>query len=220
MKSMALRLVIVAVCLAGASAYLAAANRDEVIPPRTPLGALPMTIDNMTGRREADLTPEVLAVLGADDYITRTYRGSDASIVGLYIGYHQTQREGDTIHSPLNCLPGAGWIPLEQGRKTVEVTGWPETTAATPIEINRVVIGKGLDRQLVLYWYQSHRRVVAGEYWGKIYTVLDSIRYHRTDAALVRVITPMEDEGGVSADARAEKFVQKLFPLLIPHLPS
>ena len=220
MKSIALRLVIIAVCLAGASAYLAAANRDEVIPPRTPLGGLPMRIDTWTGRREADLTPEVLAVLGADDYITRTYRAADASVVGLYIGYHQTQRQGDTIHSPLNCLPGAGWIPLEQGRKTIEVTGWPGAAAATPIEVNRVVIGKGLDRQLVLYWYQSHRRVVAGEYWGKIYTVLDSIRYHRTDAALVRVITPMGEEGNGGADARAEKFVQELFPLLIPHLPS
>src|SRR3954469_14989231 len=153
MKSTALRLALVAACLAAASAYLAAASRDEVIPQRTPLAALPMTLDDWSGRREADLTPDVLAVLGADDYITRTYRAPDNAVLGLYVGYHQTQRQGDTIHSPLNCLPGAGWMPLEQGRKTISVTGVPGTTGPTAIEINRVVIGKGLDRELVLYWY-------------------------------------------------------------------
>ena len=112
--------------------------------------------------------------------------------VGLYVGYHDSQRQGDTIHSPLNCLPGAGWQPLEQGRITVSVRDHG-TARPAPIEVNRVVIGKGLDRQLVLYWYQSHRRVVASEYWGKVYTVLDAMRYNRTDAAMVRVITPVRD---------------------------
>jgi len=100
------------------------------------------------------------------------------------------------------------------------VSGLAGNDAPRPIEINRVVIGKGLDRELVLYWYQSHRRVVASEYWGKIYTVLDSVRYHRTDAALVRVITPMDTADSESPDERATKFVQALFPRLIGHLPS
>ena len=29
--------------------------------------------------------------------------------IGLFIGYFPTQRTGVTIHSPKNCLPGAGW---------------------------------------------------------------------------------------------------------------
>jgi EpsI family protein len=87
--------------------------------------------------------------------------------------------------------------------------------------VNRVTIAKGLDRQLVLYWYQSHRRVVASEYWGKVYTVLDSVRYNRTDAALVRVVTPLLDGEPVEAvERRAVAFVQSLFPLLPRHLPS
>jgi EpsI family protein len=217
---MAVRLTMIALCLAAASAYLAGANRDEVVPPRTPLASLPMTIDGWSGRREADLTPEVLKVLGADDYIVRSYFAPQRAPIGLYIGYHSTQRQGDTIHSPLNCLPGAGWQPLELGHTTVAVSGLAGNDAPTPIEINRVVIGKGFDRELVLYWYQSHRRVVASEYWGKIYTVLDSVRYHRTDAALVRVITSMDTVGTETPDERATKFVQALFPRLVGHLPS
>ena len=76
------------------------------------------------------------------------------------------------------------------------------------IEINRYVIERGLDRQLVLYWYQSHGRVVASEYWGKIYTVVDAVRLNRTDAALVRVITPIPEatpQAEQAAEARADR---------------
>jgi len=84
MRSITVRLTLVALCLAAASAYLAAANRDEVVPPRTPLAAVPMTIDGWVGRREADLTPDVLKVLGADDYIVRSYFAPQRAPIGLY----------------------------------------------------------------------------------------------------------------------------------------
>jgi EpsI family protein len=214
-----LRMLIVTGGLVMAALYLTSASRAEEVPPREPLSNLSMTIDGWIGRREPDLTPEILAVLGADDYTIRTYGHQGAVPVGLYIGYHASQRQGDTIHSPLNCLPGAGWQPMEQTHAVIPVKIAPDAGASMPIEINRVIIQKGLDRQLVFYWYQSHRRVVASEYWGKIYTVLDSVRYARTDAALVRVIVPLS-EGSDAAETSATSFIQSLFPLLGRHLPT
>jgi EpsI family protein len=216
------RSLVVAGCLLAAAGYLAKASRAEAVPQREPLAAMPFQIDGWKGRREPDFTPEILAVLGVDDYIVRTYF-QDRVAVSLYVGYHDSQRQGDTIHSPLNCMPGAGWQPLEQGRITVPVTDTLDTlgTAPRPIEINRVVIGKGLDKQLVLYWYQSHRRVVASEYWGKIYTVLDAVKYNRTDAALVRVVAPISDSVPVDlAEKQGLSFIQSLFPRLNKSLPS
>ena len=89
------------------------------------------------------------------------------------------------------------------------------------IEINRFVIQKGLDRQVVYYWYQSRDRVVASEYWAKVYTIVDAIRYNRTDAALVRVTVPIGSDDGARGRAAAAGvgFVQALFPLLSSHLP-
>jgi EpsI family protein len=117
-------------------------------------------------------------------------------------------------------LPGAGWEPLELGRKVIAVRSG-DATAPRAIEVNRVVIGKGLDRALVLYWYQSHRRIVASEYWGKVYTVLDSVRYNRTDAAMVRIVVPIPNGASTeTADDEAATFAQALFPHLLPHLPS
>jgi len=219
MSPVTVRLRVLTLCLLAGSAYIAAASRPEVLPPRTPLTNLSMSIAGWNGQREADLSPEILQVLGADDYIVRSYYKSAATPIGLYIGYHASQRQGDTIHSPLNCLPGAGWQPTEVERRTIEVADVGGQNRA--IEVNRVIITKGTDRQLVLYWYQSHRRVVASEYWGKIYTVLDSVRYHRSDAALVRVVAPLPERGDrAKIEDDAIRFVQAMFPSLSPHLPS
>jgi EpsI family protein len=101
------------------------------------------------------------------------------------------------MHSPMNCLPAAGWQPLETGQATVAVPG------GASIHANRYVIQKGLDQRLVYYWFQSHGRTVSSEYASKIFLVLDSLRLHRSDAALVRVITPIAGGDLARADAAA-----------------
>src|SRR5439155_25976870 len=122
--------------------------------------------------------------------------------------------------SPLNCLPGAGWEPLSKSYLTIPLSG---TGAEPSISVNRYIIQKGLDQQLVLYWYQSHGRVVANEYWSKLYLVRDAVRLNRTDAALVRVIVPIassDDAGETHAEGLAVDFVKKMFPVLPNYLPS
>jgi EpsI family protein len=89
--------------------------------------------------------------------------------------------------------------------------------------VNRILIQRGLDRQLVLYWYQSHGRIVPSEYWGKVYTVVDAIRLNRTDAAMIRVISPVANGDAASVDAAQRAttdFVQAFFPLLGRYLPE
>jgi len=178
-----------------------------------------MQIGDWRGVQEPPFDANILAVLGVDDYLTRAYFAPDRSGVGLYIGYYGSQRQGDTMHSPLNCMPGAGWEPLSQTMMPLSVAA-DTSGAASHIVINRYVIQKGLDRQLVLYWYQSHGRVVASEYWGKYYLVRDAMRLNRTDGALVRVIAPIVgDEGESNAEGTAVRFVKAMFPLLGSYLP-
>jgi EpsI family protein len=213
------RALVAAFCVLAASVYLAGARRAEPMPIREPLSVLPLEIDGWRGETEADLSEDVLSQLGVDEYILRSYT-RDRNLVGLYVGFYASQRQGDTIHSPLNCLPGAGWVPIERQRTVVPVHSTPDGPVRS-IQINRFMIQKGLDRQVVFYWYQSRDRVVASEYWGKVYTVLDALRYNRTDAALVRVTVPIgtDDDARRRAVAAGHEFVQALFPRLSTHLP-
>src|SRR4029450_9175333 len=128
------RSLVVAGCLLAAATYLAKASRAEAVPPREPLAALPFQFDDGRGRRGPDFPPEILSILGVDDYIVRSYFTGDRALVSLYVGYHDSQRQGDTIHSPLNCMPGAGWQPLEQGRIIVSVADSLQSTATRASE--------------------------------------------------------------------------------------
>ena len=220
------RALVLSGCLLSSAAYLAGATKSEPIPLRVPIEEFPFKVASWNGTRAADLEPDVLAALGVDEYVNRVYRTRTGSTAGLYIGYYKSQRQGDTMHSPLNCLPGSGWTPLNNGRITVDLAAPSADTSArslpsSPVEINRYVVQKGSDTLMVLYWYQSHGRVVASEYWGKFYLVLDALRINRTDGALVRIIVPTDtsDNATHRAEEQGTTFVRDIFPLLTRHLP-
>jgi EpsI family protein len=210
---MLIRAVTLFVCFVLAAGVIGRASQSEEVAAPAPLAQFPMQIGDWSARQLPPFEPEILAVLGVDDYLTRVYYAEPHSEVGLYVGYYRSQRQGDTIHSPLNCLPGAGWEPVSKGLLTIEVPNGS-------ITVNRILIQKGIERQLVLYWYQSHGRVVASEYWSKLYLIADSVRLNRTDAAMVRVIAPVSNDGEPNAESKAVRFVRALYPPLLTFLPS
>lgn len=219
MKSPITRAVIVCAMLALTTVFLANARAAEVAVSRASFAAFPMTIGSWKAVVDPPLDEDILRVLGVDDYMSRIYYGPGQKAAGLYIGFYGSQRQGDTIHSPLNCLPGAGWEPVRQGRLTIANADG----RGRDITVNRYVVQKGLERQLVLYWYQSHGRVVASEYWSKFHLIQDSIRLNRTDGSMVRVISPINPRAtdeGAEAERIAEEFVRALFPLLPDYLPQ
>src|SRR5262249_34299806 len=205
------RLMVLTLAVIAAAVCLRASSAEERVSVRRPLAEMPSTMGGWTAVGQQEFDAATAAVLQADDYVWRTYaREQDAA--DLYVGFYETQRQGDTIHSPMNCLPAAGWQLLTMNRATIDARG-------REVIVNRDTIQKGLDRRVVFYWYQSHGRVVASEYWTKAYLVLDGLRLRRTDGALVRVITPIRGNEA-AAERTALDFVRTLFPVLDVHLPG
>ena len=177
---------------------------------REPLAALPHVIDNWRGREATPLADDVVALLGVDDYIHRVYL-SDAGVpVGLYAGYYGSQRQGDTIHSPQNCLPGAGWRPVSSTTIHLNSDG-------RRVPVNQYIIQKGIDQQVVLYWYQGRGRVVANEYANKALLMWDAATLQRTNGGLVRVMSPVVPGRDAAADVAA--FATALLPRLQRVMP-
>ena len=181
---------------------------------REPLASLPIELGAWHAAGDLPIDDESLGVLGVDDYVNRVYQRPSTAPVSLYIGYYASQRQGDTIHSPQNCLPGAGWQAVENGRTTLDLGG-------RSLVVNRYMVQKGLNRQVVLYWYQGRGRVIANEYANKLWLMVDAARLHRTNGSLVRVVAPVAAAtGGVqSADAAATDFARSLYPSLSTYLP-
>jgi EpsI family protein len=201
----------VIVLLLGATIGLHVFSHGEAVPARQSLSSFPLQFGPWLGR-ETSIAPDVLKIAGVDDYLSRLYESPGKEPISVYIGYYQSQRTGHLIHSPKNCLPGSGWEPIRSGRVTLTS---PEGIQAP---VNLYVIENGLRRQLVLYWYQTHGRIVASEYSAKAYMVLDALRMNRTDAALVRVITPLDRNETVSLE-RAQQFATELLASSDQYLP-
>ena len=219
MNHILMRAIVLCLMLAATTIFLANARRTEVAVTRTAFDTFPMTIGPWKSIVDPPLDEDVLRVLGVDDYLSRVYYQPNGAALGLYMGFYGSQRQGDTIHSPLNCLPGAGWEPVAGGRLQIANADG----RGRDITVNRFVVQKGLERQLVLYWYQSRGRVVASEYTSKLYLIHDAIRLNRTDGSMVRVIAPIKigaADNGASAERLAEDFVRVIFPLLHAYLPQ
>ena len=208
---MVARALILVALIAGAGVYASGASREEVAVDRTPLAELPFVLEGWEGRDAAPFADDIVAALGVDDYINRHYISAAGPPVSVYVGYYASQRQGDTIHSPQNCLPGAGWQPVDYQRVPLQAGG-------ATLDVNRYLIQKGRQQQAVLYWYQGRGRIVANEYANKAWLMLDAARLRRTNGALVRLITPV-----VSTPAAAfeelRSFTSALFPRLGAHLP-
>ena len=131
----------------------------------------------------------------------------------LYVGYYKSQRTGATYHSPKNCLPGAGWQFVRSDYVTVPLQG------TSGVTINQVLIQKGLDQQVILYWYQDRGRVIASEYWAKAYMIWDAITMNRTDGSLVRISIPVVNSPDEAA-AQGLSFLRDLWPTLLDYMPD
>jgi EpsI family protein len=220
LNSRAARIVTVLLVLQAALLY--SAIRPEVVPPGRPLEGMPTTLGSWQQVQTGVIEQEVLDVLKADDILNGVYCPSNSTDcartglgrAGLFVASFRTQRNGKTPHSPKNCLPGSGWVPLSSGEIAIDVG------RAAPITVNRYLIVSGSERQLVLYWYQSRDRAVANEYKAKFWVMADAIRLNRTDTALVRVIVPVVNRDEATAQATATGFVKSFYSTLLEYLPS
>jgi EpsI family protein len=158
-------------------------------------------------------------VAGVSDYVFRVFGPDSTPAFSVYVGYYESQATGRTIHSPRNCLPGAGWQTVESGKASVGVEG-----SAVPVTVNRYLLANGPSQAIVYYWYQGRGRVAHSEYRVKWDLLRDAIARGRTEEALVRIVVPVKAAPGFTADAwrkqvgEAEAVARSVAQELVPRL--
>jgi exosortase D (VPLPA-CTERM-specific) len=164
-------------------------NRGELPVERVSLKEMPAKIGIWEHKGgDARFSAVTETILGASDYVMRYYF-SPEGYINFYAGYYASQRTGATYHSPLNCMPGSGWELKEPNLIEIKRSNGRNFTA------NRYIVQNGVQRQILIYWYQGRGRSTASEYVDKIYTSWDSFMTRRSDGAMVRVMIPVgEDE--------------------------
>jgi EpsI family protein len=195
--------------LAGGVLLVQTIGRQNPMPLARPLTEIPMSLEGYDGT-ELKVSEAEQRVAGMSSYVSRTYGRDSTPAFWVYVGYYESQTQGKTIHSPKNCLPGAGWEPLESAPVQLALS-------TGPVPVNRYLIANEKQRALVLYWYQGRGRISANEYLVKWELLRDATLRRRTDEALVRVIVPIrgtEEEAEALARRVAERLATEVSRLV------
>ncbi len=203
------------VILLWANVQLGLLSHGNPVPLRQDLLKFPNAISEWRGRDAGTLTVGEEKVLRADDYLLRSYSDPQFRSIGLFVAYYKSQKSGDTMHSPRNCLPGNGWEVSKS--EVIRIPSKNPNFAGFPV--NHLILLKDGMQQEIMYWYQSNSRVFASEYAGKLYLVEDALRKNRTDGAIVR-ISSLNDAGSKDARERMVSFASELSGILPEYLPN
>lgn len=191
-------------------------ERVDVIPPRANFSEFPMMYDTWKGKR-GELERIYVDALNFSDYILANYvDGDDVQPVNLYVVYYESQRSGESAHSPRSCIPGGGWRIDSFTQRDVEGA----TVSGLPLRVNRTLIKKGEYSQLVYYWFQQRGRVITNEYLVKWYLFWDALTRNRTDGALVRLVTDVRYGEVEEADKRLSRFARMISKDLNKYIPE
>ncbi|MEI6739983.1 MAG: exosortase C-terminal domain/associated protein EpsI [Gemmatimonadaceae bacterium] len=211
--------------LLGAGVLLISGMREQfATPPVAPMNTIPSTFDGLPGK-SLEVPAEERRVAAMSDYSLRQFGAEAAPLFTVYVGYYDRQVQGRTIHSPRNCLPGAGWEILTASR--LPMPGDPATGS-----VNRVLLANRRTRALVYYWYQGRGRSEANEYTVKWNLLHDAVLYGRTEESLVRIVVPvasprassqvpgLNDAEVKAADAIAVRVAAELRPAVDKVMPA
>ena len=211
-ESIGKRLRLTTAVLIGATVLLYLVNRPTGVSLHRPLRQIPTALGEWRGV-DLPISQRIVKIAGVSDYIDRKYKDSYGRESYVYIGYYASQRAGEQIHSPRNCLPGAGWEIVKTRRLAIDVPN--ERTMV----VNDFLVSNGVEQDLVLYWYQTRGRVIQSEYAAKFWMLADAVTRHRTDGALVRIAIPLE-----ASEPEARRWgislVQVLYKNLAGFLPD
>jgi len=188
-------------------------ERVEIQPPREALVDFPMQLGGWTGQR-SPMGAVYLDQLKLSDYLYATYQRAADMPVNVWVAYYDSQRKGDSTHSPASCLPGGGWQFQSFGRYDMDIAG-------RRVSVNRAVIVHGSDRELMYYWFPQRGRDITNDYLLKWYLLWDAITRNRTDGALVRLIVPLAPGSSASTgDLQLTAFARAFIPRLPDYVPN
>ncbi len=207
--------IVAVVLLTGTLALAQGIEFREKIPPAQSFAGFPLQVGEWNGKRDA-LEAKIIKDLDLSDYVIVDYTNG-SKVVNFYTAYYETQRKGESIHSPETCLPGSGWDFRNAGSVALPLAD----RRGEAMKVNRAVMEKGASKQLSYFWFPQRDRVLTSAWELKWYNFWDALTRQRTDGALVRLITPVyAGEEVDQAEARLTAFTQAIVPVLNEYLPK
>ncbi len=193
------------------AAFLHLFDTDSPTPIKQPLQSFPHKIGVWQSSKSQTLQKDIARMLNVDDYIFRTYHAPNGLTISFYVSFFAYTDRTKGYHSPLNCMPGSGWNIAHTQEFQIQLED------SQTVDVKRLIMQNGDQKQDALYWYQCRGRIIHNEYWERIYRVIDSIWKQRTDGAFVRLI--LHQQPDKASMSNLKEFAAEVIPLLWKYLP-
>ncbi|WP_223290204.1 exosortase C-terminal domain/associated protein EpsI [Nitratidesulfovibrio sp. SRB-5] len=207
---MRIRVLVVLLFLA-AGAYVSHARVESAVLPQRALSDFPLALGEWRSTGQVFFDSETMAVLRPTDYLVRLYTNDAGRRIGLYVGFHGGGKGAGAIHSPRNCLPGAGWLQVDSARMDVP-------TPAGAVQLVRATYAKEAEGAVYYYWYEVRGEPITDDMDLKLAELRNAVLHGRRDAAFIRLDVPVNQAQGADADVAA--FIAQLYPTLRLFLPQ
>jgi len=215
-KPLSIPRLLIVLALFGATFFLLHGVTGTVRTPiKQPLEKFPLQVDNWKVISSHKSSDQVIKILGVDDYIEYNYTGPTGQTINFYAAFYESVGTGGGYHSPKNCIPGGGW-----GIDSIKTVQVPAPKGSPPVKVSEMLIRNGSEYQIVFYWYQNRGRIIASEYWEKIYLVLDAVLMKRRDGTFVRLMAPVHAGDITKTEQELQHFASLAMNELTKFLPG
>lgn len=158
-------------------------------------------------KEEPELSARAVEQLKADQILLRNYFDAQGRRVEFFIGYYRDQQFGAQVHSPLHCLPGAGWTILRNEKLPLpfeKISG-----VASKLDISK----KG-GQQYVVYWFVSEGEIVKNEMDLKRRLLRNALLRRGTSVYFYRVCVAYQENEPEAGATLLQDFLRALGPRL------
>lgn len=170
---------------------------------------IPMIIGSWYGK-DLPIDERTYDILETRDAFTREYTNSSNEKLLLTVIFARRNRK--VSHPPEVCFTGSGWSKTDRDIQTV-------TVGNRTVKVNRLILQKGAEKQVVLYLYKAGGRLTPNYYAQQFNIILNGLLRKETSSALIRISSFASGGDVDEATARTKKFAGEVISILEEYLP-
>ena len=207
------KLIILIICLTLTSIFIYQSPTSTAVKKQIPLHQALKDIEGWPTRGHSPLDPKIVTALELDDYINQNYSNGNNTI-SLYIGYYLTTQKVGAAHSPLVCFPGQGWVLSNIEKSKMKLN----PGSGESISYSIMTAERGLQKELIIYWFQSYEKTNPDTFSQKISSLYHKIIHHREDNAFVRISTPVQNKSLSECREIILDFIRSFYPIFLKYV--
>jgi len=187
-------------------------HKDLVVPLARSFVDFPPTHNGWRMVGQSTLSENVMKVLMPTEYLSRRYASESGDVVDMYLSFFDGGPDSGRIHSPKNCVAGAGWTELSSERVVMNLGG-------EDVNLVKSIYAKDATREVIYYWFDMRGNTMSDEYSLKLAEITGSMFHRRRDQSFMRISVQARDNVD-AAQKRVEDFLRDFYPLIRDYLPS